>query len=476
MKWRFKLNKLTVSAAPAKKFFVEMLTRDIELTDAILDLLDNCLDGATRTIDGEKINDEKNKYSGYYANVNMNENEFTIEDNCGGISEDIAFDQAFRLGNANFGDDRNIPTIGVYGIGMKRAIFKMGRSSKVLTKTSKSQYIVSITPEWLNDDEDWLLPINNEETNLKNNGTKIIINDLREGISRLLNDEKTFQSNLMNVISHHFAIIINKGFSIRLNGKDIKPSLTSLMFDEDSFKSNKGITPYLYQNEKNGVKIELAVGFYRELTSEEEDNSYLESKNSSEKAGWTIICNDRVVVYADKTRLTGWGESSVPSYHSQFIGIAGVVKFTSNDASLLPVTTTKRGIDGNSDIYLAVKDYMREGLKTFTSFTNKWKSFGNSNQTVKSMSNKTIIASSSDINELVPKSKWKNNSKEFGGKVYKPTLPIPKIESELKNIKFSVEQKDFEILAEELFDNINIPASDLGKKCFDMVLHGVLKK
>lgn len=36
----------TAQASPTKQFFVSMLTRDISLADAILDLLDNCLDGA----------------------------------------------------------------------------------------------------------------------------------------------------------------------------------------------------------------------------------------------------------------------------------------------------------------------------------------------------------------------------------------------------------------------------------------------
>ncbi|MBS0481598.1 MAG: hypothetical protein JSR96_05480 [Proteobacteria bacterium] len=38
----------TARASPTKAFFVRMLTRDIELQDAILDLLDNCLDGILR--------------------------------------------------------------------------------------------------------------------------------------------------------------------------------------------------------------------------------------------------------------------------------------------------------------------------------------------------------------------------------------------------------------------------------------------
>ena len=37
-----------VYANPTKKFFVEMLTRDIDLIDAIMDLVDNCIDGVHR--------------------------------------------------------------------------------------------------------------------------------------------------------------------------------------------------------------------------------------------------------------------------------------------------------------------------------------------------------------------------------------------------------------------------------------------
>ncbi len=38
----------TVWGGPTKRFFVSMLTRDIRLSDALLDLIDNCVDGAAR--------------------------------------------------------------------------------------------------------------------------------------------------------------------------------------------------------------------------------------------------------------------------------------------------------------------------------------------------------------------------------------------------------------------------------------------
>ena len=39
---------ITVDASPTKGLFVEMLTRDIRMAMAILDLVDNCIDGAIR--------------------------------------------------------------------------------------------------------------------------------------------------------------------------------------------------------------------------------------------------------------------------------------------------------------------------------------------------------------------------------------------------------------------------------------------
>ena len=36
------------NAHPTKDFFVKMITKDIALEDCLLDLIDNCIDGARR--------------------------------------------------------------------------------------------------------------------------------------------------------------------------------------------------------------------------------------------------------------------------------------------------------------------------------------------------------------------------------------------------------------------------------------------
>jgi len=45
----------TFSADPTKDFFIDMLTRDIPLEWAILDLIDNCVDGARDKIVAEDL-------------------------------------------------------------------------------------------------------------------------------------------------------------------------------------------------------------------------------------------------------------------------------------------------------------------------------------------------------------------------------------------------------------------------------------
>jgi hypothetical protein len=85
--------RIVVNGTPTKEFFVEMLTRDIDLTDAILDLLDNCLDGVVRLKGPSVSSDHEAKmsvdYSGFHSYITITEDGFTIEDNCGGISKDM---------------------------------------------------------------------------------------------------------------------------------------------------------------------------------------------------------------------------------------------------------------------------------------------------------------------------------------------------------------------------------------------------
>ena len=131
-------------ASPTKEFFVRMITRDISLYDCILDLLDNCLDGARRKLaPGGGDNPVIESYSGFYANIYVSSNEFRIEDNCGGISISDAIDYAFQFGRRPDALTEGEFSIGLYGIGMKRAILKIGKGINIYSSTADEAFISS---------------------------------------------------------------------------------------------------------------------------------------------------------------------------------------------------------------------------------------------------------------------------------------------------------------------------------------------
>ena len=368
------MDKNSVNATPVKSFFVEMLTRDISLDDAILDLMDNSVDGVMRTIGKKSLLGELLPYSGYWVKITITEEKFVIEDNCGGIPWKILINYAFRMGRSPDFKEKEVPTVGTFGIGMKRAIFKMGRKCSVLTFTgikdarnTSAWHEVQINPAWIDDAKTWDIPLRTVSKGLSAAGTRICIENLTESTSREFSGATPeIRDRLIRSISETYALIIAKGFRVYVNNELIKPRPMALMI-------NDMVQPYGYLKEFGKVRVQLIVGLTGPLQTEEEQAISDMARDSAANAGWTVVCNDRVVLYCDKTTQTGWGELPVPKFHNQFIKISGIVYFESEDARLLPTTTTKRGVDANNRLYQEIKNKMREGTKKFTDFTNKWK-------------------------------------------------------------------------------------------------------
>ena len=209
---------MTVDASPVKSFFVSMLTRDIKLEEAILDLLDNCVDGILR---GE-VDQSPTPYEGRWAKITFDKDSFSIADNCGGIPWDLS-NYAFRMGRDPSRAHDTTGAVGVYGIGMKRAIFKMGKSCLISTRSKGDEYEVEITPEWINNELDWDIPVRRDPTGMAEDGTTIVVGELDPGVSMQFGDDAaSFSSELRRLISTHYAFIIQKGFTVTVNGNEVR--------------------------------------------------------------------------------------------------------------------------------------------------------------------------------------------------------------------------------------------------------------
>jgi hypothetical protein len=458
-------------AIPTKQFFVSMLTRDINLGDAILDLIDNCLDGALRIANSGDVD-----YSIHFVKITLTDESFTIEDNCGGIPRTVAKDYAFKMGREPDDDrDSDNETIGMYGVGMKRAIFKMGRQAKVQTLYEGDAFEVPITSDWL-DNKDWdPLPMIDIslESRLPEPGTLIKVSNLYPGVAKHFTNE-AFKNELRLSISEHFTMFLQRGLRISVNNIPIEPVHVEVLVSDQA----DGPAPYVFQNVIDGVTVSITVGLNtgRGLASDDDDSPEFERDRSSATAGWTVFCNDRAVIVGDKSRLTGWGDG-IPLYHYQFSIITGIIEFRSKHAEKLPVTTTKRALDTSSDVWLQAIVKMKEGMRIWINYTNSWKNHPRSDQTTYWETSKPQpLRKAIELVSTRERAVKADGVIEFNPQKHK-VMPLPPTQKpSSRRIVFSKPIEEIRAISKSLFDSYDEKPGVIGEKCFEMVLHEVRKK
>jgi len=227
-----------LQADPTKEFFVFMLTRDIDLDDAVTDLIDNSVDGARRLRAGGHFN-------GLTVAVTAQQDMFRIADNCGGIEVDIARNYAFRFGRAS-GTPTTAHSIGQFGVGMKRGLFKIGRNFRIESTSERSRFTVGVNiEEWQTHDR-WAFLIDDlEEPDSpfppERRGTIIEVTNLREDAASQFGLEN-FQSRLAREIEAKHRRSMLKGLTISLNGVQLKPH-------NDTILNSDQIQPAYYYSE-----------------------------------------------------------------------------------------------------------------------------------------------------------------------------------------------------------------------------------
>jgi hypothetical protein len=354
-------------AYPRKSFFIDTFTRDLSLEDCILDLIDNSIDGLIRSrkvkpseISGD-IHSKKSKTRPTQGSlpeisVSYGQNGIRITDACGGIDLDYAREEAFNFGH---GPEWEEGHLGAYGIGLKRALFKLGNKFRIESHTSKNGFICSLdVRKWIKNDErleDWRFPI--EPTQAapapESAGADIKITSLRDEVKMRLQDG-TVDRNLFTEISRTYAFLLDRYVQIRLNGQLVPPFEIPLARGK-----NRRISFEKLQFEDRKVTVRI----YASLGAPNEKGQW-----PADRAGWYVACNGRLVLTANQSDLSGWGVSTVPRYHPKFRQFLGLVFFESAEGHLLPWTTTKRGLNRESKIYLRVRNKMAVAAQPVLSY------------------------------------------------------------------------------------------------------------
>jgi len=353
-------------AFPRKNFFLEMFTRDISLEDCVLDLIDNSIDSLVRTrnivISAHLLDSDFNPSSdlenGSFPTIHVtfSTRACKVVDTCGGISREAALTDVFNFGHSKRGASGYL---GAYGIGLKRALFKIGNHFKIESKTAHEGFTAELDlNKWAAHDTDmtdWTIPLKfiPGAKSLSKAGTSITISELRQEVLMRL-ASGAFEKILRDQIAQAYALFIDRYVKISLNGKAIHPNPIPLAQSSE-------LEPGKEEFEDDDVKVTLLAGLaVRNLKGEW----------VHERAGWYVLCNGRVVVPADRTDLTGWGEAS-PLFHYKYRGFCGVAFFQSDDPLALPWDTTKRGLNQESPVYQRAKRRMSGLARPVLSFLNR---------------------------------------------------------------------------------------------------------
>ncbi len=331
------------NANPEKRFFIDLIIRDISLEDAILDLIDNAVDSLIRTKDIDfyrdfvnKEREEKQRLVLAEIKIHLSSRQFKIQDNCGGMTFESAKKDVFRFGHP---DPRRRLSLSVFGIGMKRAIFKIGRHFEIDSKSNESGFSVQLdVDDWLKDETtDWKIPIQETpgEIDPSKTGTKITIRRLREEVATLI-ESQIFQNRLIKTIKQTYPFYVGKYVRIFVNEKEVEG-------EDLSFAESQHIRPAIETWKDGNVNAILICGFLpREKT-----------KWTYENSGWYLVCNGRVIVHADKSWLTGWGYKNIlPQFMPKNRGFLGIVFLKSDNPEELPWNTPKRGVNTDFPVYI----------------------------------------------------------------------------------------------------------------------------
>jgi Histidine kinase-, DNA gyrase B-, and HSP90-like ATPase len=346
-----------VDTSPTKEVVVDSITRDATDEECVFDLIDNSIDAARNIIFSHiapKLRTElPDSYSGYEIRLSFSGAEFKIVDNCGGISIENLKDTAFRFGERS----EQRMGIGAFGVGMNRAIFRLGDKSTLTTDTSTERAEVSLDKESYLKSGSWKLSAD-RLSSVGKAGTVILIHNLQTETSKNFGDPR-WVAALKHQIARRYGRFIQKKLVIFVDRDRLQ--------DEEIQIRENGpyqIREKLYRTEE-GVVIEIKYGEHKlhrfpgERSQTDEQNRRL-----TPQYGWTILCNDRAVVMSDRSHKTGW---DVQKFHSDFYGFVGYVNFVCQDPLKLPWKTTKTDVDLNNPAYQMALTDMRH-------FAAEWRS------------------------------------------------------------------------------------------------------
>ena len=234
--------------------------------------------------------------------------------------------------------------MGRFGVGMKRALFKMGRKFEIESRTADSEFSIEVDVDKWEHETEWEFQFKERKENVKVEpdrvGTIITVTALYQEIAEKFALEN-FETRLKIELESAHQEGMQKGLAFTLNGLPLTFRPAVLYQSDDMRPAFKEME--LPGRNGSPVHVKLYAGL---------------GKSAPKEAGWYLFCNGRMILEANQDEVTGWGEGggkSIPKFHNQFARFRGFAFFDSDDPTSLPWNTTKTGVNEDSSGYQAVR-------------------------------------------------------------------------------------------------------------------------
>jgi len=331
----------TLDATPSKRLY-DSIIADYDLNKAITELIDNPLDVWTKT--------GKARYVKVEVILDVSQQSIIVKDNAGGIKKE---ELSYVIAPGHTSNDNESHTIGIFGVGCKRAVVHLAQDIKISTGERKQKtYIVEFDDSWLKNQDNWELAVYETDEALPG-GTVIELIKLRSTIT----DEKVDQLR-KHLQSTYARFIFNPKVTILLDGVALEPTTYENWAYPPSYE------PRQYQGTLNTtsgstVKVHVLAGLTLESTGQEGEY------------GMYFYCNDRLVVKALRTFEVGFSVGLAGKPHFN-LSLARVIVSLTGEPKLMPWNSSKSGINTDHEVFIALRNWLVQVMKDYASLSRRF--------------------------------------------------------------------------------------------------------
>ena len=285
---------IPIPMQPPKEFFLRTITKDITPEEGISELIDTFIEWYLYHKSRGVIRNPGNII------IQIKDEKFKIESDYPGPPKNMVPDLLRFGGRVDTGCNK----IGAYGIGTKRAIFKLGQDICLEGDDGNEYFYIHIDKDWVKK-EDWEDLILEDGKSKGTRFNKIEVCDLYEEIKVEFKSPK-FEKDLRERVKATYSYFTNRFIRIIINGVDIEAYDLNLVFEKEK------IEPYYREFVESGILVKILVGI---------------TKGENDVYGWYVFCNNRLVIMRDTSDRTGFDAANEISYtspdpyHNIFLGL-----------------------------------------------------------------------------------------------------------------------------------------------------------